>query len=85
MKDHKLIKANAGYLSVQKKPTQRDLEEYYKKTYFQGEEGKKVHLARVQIENLLNKSHNNEINLFYSQLAKIGMVRDLTVFISSKR
>lgn len=39
MKDHKLIKANAGYLSVQKKPTQRDLEEYYKKTYFQGEEG----------------------------------------------
>lgn len=49
------------------------------------ENGKDAHLARVQIESMLSQYPEKAVNLFFSNLASLGMGRDLTAFISSKQ
>ena len=46
--------------------------------------GKDAHKARVLFENFLGQKPLDEINAFYSQLAKIGLGRDLTIFLTNK-
>lgn len=42
--------------------------------------GKKAHMARVELENLIHKKPVEDVVNFFSALAKIGMGRDLTAF-----
>lgn len=44
--------------------------------------GKEAHKARVTMENFLSKQPLSVVNSFYSQLAKTGLGRDLTIFLS---
>lgn len=46
--------------------------------------GKDAHRARVLFENFIADRPVEEINVFYSQLAKLGLGRDLTVFLTKK-
>ena len=46
--------------------------------------GKDAHRAQVLIENFIADRPVEEINVFYSQLAKLVLGRDLTVFLTKK-
>jgi SAM-dependent methyltransferase len=43
--------------------------------------GKEAHNSRVSLENLLSQNSPAEINEFYSSMAKVGLGRDLTIFL----
>jgi SAM-dependent methyltransferase len=43
--------------------------------------GKEAHRSRVALENLLSQNSPAEINDFYSSMAKIGLGRDITIFL----
>ena len=43
--------------------------------------GKEAHRSRVALENLLSQNSSAEINDFYSAMAKIGLGRDITIFL----
>ncbi len=45
--------------------------------------GKKAHFARIQIENHIHEQAINDVIKFWSAAAKIGVGRDLTVFLRS--
>ncbi|WP_269004431.1 class I SAM-dependent methyltransferase [Aquirufa ecclesiirivi] len=44
--------------------------------------GKEAHNARVRMENFISENKIEDINQFYSSLAKVGLGRDLTIFLS---
>lgn len=44
--------------------------------------GKEAHHARVRMENFIAKNSIEDINNFYSSLSKIGLGRDLTIFLN---
>lgn len=43
--------------------------------------GKDAHKSRVALENLLSQNSPTEINRFYSSMAKLGLGRDITIFL----
>jgi 2-polyprenyl-3-methyl-5-hydroxy-6-metoxy-1,4-benzoquinol methylase len=43
--------------------------------------GKEAHRSRVALENLLSQNPLAKINEFYSSMAKVGLGRDLTIFL----
>lgn len=45
-------------------------------------QGKKAHLARIALENFIAGSSKETINLYYRYLAKLGLGRDLTIFLN---
>jgi 2-polyprenyl-3-methyl-5-hydroxy-6-metoxy-1,4-benzoquinol methylase len=45
--------------------------------------GKAAHIARVQIENLINKQPLDDVIQFWSSAAKLGIGRDLTAFLTA--
>jgi 2-polyprenyl-3-methyl-5-hydroxy-6-metoxy-1,4-benzoquinol methylase len=47
--------------------------------------GKEAHLARVALENLINEQPNDHVNQFFSALARIGLGRDLTIFLTDTK
>lgn len=44
-------------------------------------QGKPAHFARIEIENLINERPPEDVNRFWSSLAKLGMGRDITIFL----
>lgn len=45
--------------------------------------GKNAHKVRVSVENLLSEQSTNDVNSFYSYMAKVGLGRDLTAFLTA--
>lgn len=44
--------------------------------------GKEAHKARVRMENFISENKMEDITQFFSSLAKVGLGRDLTIFLS---
>jgi 2-polyprenyl-3-methyl-5-hydroxy-6-metoxy-1,4-benzoquinol methylase len=44
--------------------------------------GKEAHKARVRMENFISENKREDITQFFSSLAKVGLGRDLTIFLT---